>query len=372
MSGSGAHRRSVCRAVRAMDSWISNLARPPAKDIEDWNSELERNLAILDVRARDAICDLELAVWNFLRNRSLAERSKRAGHLKNELADLAKLSGNAVALRFGRLDSFELDPFFGIMPGASIELSIDNKAHLRLLPDDDALLAASVKTQVRHGDNGIAPTGLLYLRRSTGIAGRILKNASMDELARFLMGLAGIGAEPDIPMHRREQLLLLVGRHLLVAGSLGSSMLFRALDDELATATFDEKLALLDDIVLLCLQDVEDMTGSAHALASVIFAKVADWALPAERKRILLLYSQLFSREFADFASVLSKRVDTQYRLEESVRSGRRDARRWHEAHAGWLLIDEVLRPKRWPPRSPWPMAMRGPGLSHVSTASTP
>lgn len=75
-----------------------------------------------------------------------------------------------------------------MMPGASIELSIDNETHLRLLPDDEDLVSASIKTLVRHGDNGVAPTGLVYRRRTNGIAGRIPQDASMEDLARLLTG----------------------------------------------------------------------------------------------------------------------------------------------------------------------------------------
>lgn len=326
-----------------MDSWASHLARAPADEIAVWREHLQRPLSTLGLSTDRVIVDLVFATRNFLRNRAGDEQSRTAGYLKRELADLGALSGEALPRRLAALGNFELAPFFGVMPGASIELSIDNEAHLRLLPDDEDLVLASIKTLVRHGDHDVAPTGLVYRRRSIGIAGQVPQDASMEDLARFLTGLVGIGALPVIPIQRRQHLLAFVAGHLLVAGSLGTTTLFRPIADQLSNATFDEQMVLLDEIALLCLQDFEDATGNSRALATLILTKITEQASADERKEILILFSKIFPQALAGFASALAERVDTQYRLEGSARSGRRDARRWHEAHAGWRLIDEVL-----------------------------
>lgn len=246
---------------------MSDFARPPADEIAVWREHLQRPLSALGLSTDQVIADLKFATRNFLRNRAWDEQSRTAGYLKRELADLGALSGEALPRRLAALGNLELAPFFGAMPGASIELSIDNKAHLRLLPDDKDLVSASIKTLVRHGDHGIAPTGLVYRRRSNGVAGRIPQDASMEDLAHFLTGLVGIGALPVIPIQRRDHLLAMVAGHLLRAGSFGSATLFRPIADRLSSATFDEQMVLLDEIALLCLQDFQDMTGLAQALA---------------------------------------------------------------------------------------------------------
>jgi hypothetical protein len=83
--------------------------------------------------------------------------------------------------------------------------------------------------------------------------------------------------------------------------------------------------------------------GGAHALACHIFQEIADRATATERRQMLLLFARIFPEALADFARVLAGRIDQHYRLEQSPRLGRLDARRWHQAHAAWKLIDEVL-----------------------------
>lgn len=339
-----------------MDRRVSDTAWPSGDAITKFRENVEFHLSILGASADRTIAELLLAARNFQSNCVLDAQSKAASHLKRELAELAGMSGPALERRIAALGEFEWSAFFGEMPGAMVELSIDGVHHRRLLPDDERLVGASFKTLARHGDDGVAPTGLVHRRRSDGLAGCIPHDASIEDLARLLAGLAGMALDPSMTTERQDHLFSLVVGPLLAAGSLGDGALLRALTERLAKATPDERFVLLEEIAPLCLQDVDEAsTGGGRALACLVLQEVAGQAWAAERKQLLMLLARIFPQALAGYAGVLADRVDTQYRLEQSPRSGRRDARRWHEAHAGWKLIDEVLDVV-------WPTERREPG----------
>lgn len=141
-----------------------------------------------------------------------------------------------------------------------------------------------------------------------------------------------------------NHLFAMIAGPLLVTGSLGSETILRALLEHLSGNAADERISVLEEIAPLCLKDIEDVSsGGARALACHILQQIADQATAIERRQVLLLFARIFPEALASFARLLAGRIDQHYRMEQSPRVGRLDARRWHEAHAGWKLIDEVL-----------------------------
>lgn len=331
-------------AAQIVDRPMPDITWPSKKETASFREEVELYLSFLGVSTDRVIADLVLAARNFIRNREFDERSETAGHLKQDLLDLAGRTGPRLEGWLNGKKDFQLAPFFGAMPGASIELSIDGKDHVRLLPDDERLFAASVKTLTRVGDDGVASTGLVHRRRVAGLGEQIPHDAPLDEMAQLLSGLVRIAPASGAMRRRYDHLFAIIAGPLLVVGSLGSVTIFRALLEQLSEVTADERIAVLEEITPLCLRDIEDVSaGGAHALACQILQQIADQATATERRQILHLFARIFPEALAGFARVLAGRIDPHYRLEQSPRSGRRDARRWHEAHAGWKLIDEVL-----------------------------
>lgn len=343
-ASAGLPRCALREAARIVDRSASDIAWPSKDEITSFRENIEHHLSVAGISTDRITVDLVLAARNFIRNRELDDGSETAGHLKRDLLDLAGRTGPKLERWLSERKDFQLALFFGAMPGASIELSIDGKNHVRLLPDDASLVAASVKTLTRVGDDGVAPTGFVRRRRVAGLGERIPHDTPIDEMARFLSGLARIAPASGAMSHRHNHLFAMIAGPLLVAGSLGSETIFRALLEQLSGAAFDERIAVLEEIAPLCLRDIEDVSaGGAHALARYILQEIADQATATERRQALLLFARIFPEALADFARVLAGRIDQHYRLEQSPRLGRLDARRWHEAHAGWKLIDEVL-----------------------------
>lgn len=340
----GLPRCVLQEAAWIVDRPVSDITWPSKEENASFRENIEPHLSFLHISTDRVIADLVLATRNFIRNRELDERSETAGHLKRDLLDLADRTGSGLERWLTERKDFQLALFFGAMPGASIELSIDGEDHVRLLSDDDRLVAASVKSLTRVGDDGMASTGLVHRRRVAGLGEQIPHDAPIDEMARLLSGLARIAPESGAMRHRHDHLFAMIAGPLLVAGSLGSAAIFRALLEQLSEAAAGERIAVLEEIIPLCLRDIEDVSASgAHALACQIVQAIADQAAATERRQMLLLFARIFPEALAGFARVLAWRIDPHYRLEQSPRSGRRDARRWHEAHAGWKLIDEVL-----------------------------
>src|SRR5690606_25645112 len=90
-------------------------------------------------------------------------------------------------------------------------------------------------------------------------------------------------------------------------------------------------------------EDADAAGGRSNALARLIFREFLGHVVSSERRPTMMLFARAFPGALSDFARVLAEQIDSQYRLQEDARSARRDARRWHEAHAGWKLIDAVL-----------------------------
>lgn len=340
----GLRRCVLQEAARIVGRLVSDITWPSKEENASFRENIEPHLSFLHISTDRVIADLVLATRNFIRNRELDERFETAGHLKRDLLDLAERTGSGLERWLTERRDFQLALFFGAMPGASIELSIDGEDHVRLLSDDGRLVAASVKSLTRVGDDGMASTGLVHRRRVAGLGEQIPLDAPIEEMARLLSGLTRIAPDSGAIRHRPDHLFTMIAGPLLVAGSLGSAAIFRALLEQLSEAAADERIAVLEEITPLCLRDIEDVSaGGARALACQIVQAIADQAAATERRQMLLLFARVFPEALAGFARVLAGRIDPHYRLEQSPRSGRRDARRWHEAHAGWKLIDEVL-----------------------------
>lgn len=327
----------------------------PKGNLDTFREAIEHHLSILGLSTDNVIADLFVATQNFRRNRELDERSSTAGHLKRRLLDLAALSGHRVERHLAALEDFERAPFFGLMPGSAVELSIDGSAdNARLLPNDGSLLGSAFKTLTRLGDNELAPTGLVYRRRTYGIADQLPFDASVNDLSSFLTGLARIVAESATSAEQRDRRIRSIAERLLVAGSLGCAIIYSALSDRFSGGAIDEQIVLLEEITPLCLQEVQSPGGEARTLGTLIFHEFVEQAPASDQKQILILFAKSFPNALLEFARVLAEQIDTQYRVAASPRSSRRDARRWHEAHAGWKLIDEVLD-------AVWPSSRREP-----------
>lgn len=329
----------------------------PGNSWDEFCEDIEPHLKVLDVLPGNVKAELFAATGTFLDNRSLDEKACTVGHLRQELLDLASLSAPRLELRLAALTGFELAAFFSEMPGAAIKLSIksgdgrNGKRHARLLPEKRSLFGAAFKTLTRLGDNDAAPTGLVYRRHADTIADHVLASASIEDLSRLVAGLAGLiveGAEPD---ERKERRIGWIANRLLLAGSLGSGAIYSALVIRFREFVLAEKAAFVAEIALPCLEDAEVAGGAASALAKLILEEFLKYAPASERRSILILLARTSPDAFAEFAQLLADRLKAQYRLEAKPQdgeenakwSGRLDARRWYEAHAGWKLIDDVL-----------------------------
>lgn len=325
---------------RGMNAAGSDLL--PRNYLPEFRKRIERQLKILGLSTHDVVDELAIAGLNFLRNREIDQQSRTAGHLKRELVELA--SGSRMDGKLRIMHEFGLGAFFGEMPGAAVELSIDGgDRHRCLLPDSNALLAGAFKTLSRLGDDGEPSTGLVYRRRADTIADQIPPEASIEELSEFLAGLATIIREgADFPARKGRRIGLIADR-LVAVGSVGSATLCTALDVHLGSLDLDGRTTFVTEIARLCLEEAAAAGGLAHGLAQLIFEEFLDRITSGERRPTLMLFARCFPDALADFARVLAEQYDRQYRLQNDARAARRDARRWHEAHAGWKLIDDVL-----------------------------
>lgn len=321
----------------------------PRDYLPEFRERIERRLRILGLSTDDVVEDLAIAGLDFRYNRKLDQQSRTAGHLKRELLELASRRGSGIAAKLSILDEFELGAFFGEAPGASVELSIDGGGwHRRLLPDDDALHAAAFRTLSRLGDDGVPSTGLVYRRRTETIADRIPKKASTEELSEFVVGLATIIRESNDFAGCQGRRIGLIADHLVGVGSLGSTTLRSELGTTFGGLDLDGRAAFVAEIARHCLEEAAAAGDLAHGLTQLILEEFLGRITSGERRPTLMLFARCFPDALAEFTQVLAERYDSQYRLEDAARAARRDARRWHEAHAGWKLIDDVLQAV-WP-----------------------
>jgi hypothetical protein len=328
-----------------MSGSVKNSAQsdPVAEDyLPELREEIEPWLKNLGLLSGDVADGLAVATVDFLRNRKFDTESHTAGFLKRELVELA--TGSRVDGKLTIMDEFQLGVFFGEMPGARVELSIDGGGqHRRVLPEDDGLLAAAFKTLSRLGDDGMPSTGLIYRRRSEAIADRIPTDALLGELASFVAGLATIVLEGSGTQAWKRRRIGLIADRLVAVGSLGNTSVSSALDTHFAKLDLSGQAALIGEIAPPCLEDADAAGGLSHALVCLIFEEFLDHVAPSDRRPVLRLFAHCFPDALARFARVLAERIDCQYRLQKDARSARRDARRWHDAHAGWKLIAAVL-----------------------------
>lgn len=321
----------------------------PQEYLPEFRGRIERELKILGLSTTAVTEDLTIAGLNFRQNRKLDQRSLTAGYLKRELLELASRRGSAIPGKLSILGELELGTFFGETPGAAVELSVDGgDRHRRLLPDDGAILGAAFKTLSRLGDDGVPSTGLVYRRRIDTIADHIPLDASVEELSEFLAGLATIIRDSaDFPARKGCRIGLIANR-LVAVGSMGSATLCTALDAHFGSLDLDGRTAFVTEIARPCLEEAAGAGGVARGFAQVIFEEFLGRITSGERRATLMLFACCFPDAFANFSRILADRVDCQYRLQNATRAARRDARRWHEAHAGWKLIDDVLEAV-WP-----------------------
>ena len=316
----------------------------PREYLAELREELGPWLTTLGLRPGDVIDELAVVTADFLRNRKLDAGSHTAGHVKRDLLELATLPPDRIVARLMILNEFALGVFFGEMPGASVELSIDGgEKHRRLLPEDGALLAAASKTLTRLGDKCMPATGLVYRRRAETIADRIPSNAPPGELADFVAGLADIILEGSGTPAQKTRRIGLIADRLVKVGSLGNVPVQTALDTYFAELDLPGQAAFIVEIVRPCLEDADAAGGRPNALAQLIFREFLVHVASSERRQTLMLFARAFPGALSNFARVLAEQIDSQYRLQKDARSARRDARRWHKAHAGWRLIDAVL-----------------------------
>lgn len=313
----------------------------PADYLPELRDQISPWLKILGLFPGDVVDELAIAMVDFLHDRKLDEQSRTAGFLKRDLVELA--SGSGIDGKLTIMDEFVLGVFFGKMPGASVELSIDGDGqHRRVLPDDDALLGAAFRTLSRLGDDGVPSTGLVYRRRVETITDRIPPDASPGDLADFVAGLVTIVLEGSGTQALKRRRIGLIADRLVAIGSLGNVSVSSALDTHFAGLDLPGQAACIGEIALPCLEEAYAKDLS-QALVHRIFEESLDHVSPSERRPVLKLFARCFPDALAGFAGVLAEQIDCHYRLEDDARSARRDARRWHDAHAGWKLIDAVL-----------------------------
>jgi hypothetical protein len=332
------------------------MATTEGAALGDWDMFCERiapELKKLDV-ARDSIdlvkAELFMAAISFVDNRRRDEEARTVGSLEREFADLAALPTSRLGQRLTILSDFELAAFFGAMPGAAVELSIDGGGdHRRLLPETGDLATAAFKTLTRLGDDGVRASGLVYRRRTETIADRIPADAPVDKLARFIAGLVDIVVAGGDGDDRKQRRIRSIMNMLLTIGSLGSATVHKAITERFSfIPDLHGKAALVEEIAPLCLEDAKTAGIPAHALATAVFHGFLKHSPASERRAVLTLFARVFPEAFARFASFLAARFEIQYRLQDAARGARRDAGRWNGAHAGWKLIDEVLETV-WP-----------------------
>ncbi|TWG49857.1 hypothetical protein L610_003900000050 [Aminobacter sp. J44] len=299
-------------------------------------------LRVLGLFPGDVVDELAAAMVDFLHCRKLDAGSHTAGTVKRVLLELATES--RIDAKLTIMDEFVLGAFFGEVPGASIELSIDGDGqHRRLLPEGEARFAATFKTLSRLGDNGIPSTGVVYRRRAETLADRIPPDASPGDLAGFVAALATIVLEGAGTPVRKTRRIGLIADRLVAVGSLGNISVSSALGSHFAGLDLPGQVAFIGEIASFCLEDADVAGELSHALVRLIFEESLDHVALSERRVVLKLFARFFPDALTGFARGLTERVGRQYRLENDARSARRDARRWHEAHAGWKLIDAVL-----------------------------
>jgi hypothetical protein len=323
--------------------------------VGDWDMFCERiapELKKLDV-ARDSIdlvkAELFMAAISFVDNRRRDEEARTVGSLEREFADLAALPASRLGQRLTILGNFELAVFFGVMPGAAVELSIDGGDHRRLLPETGNLATAAFKTLTRLGDDGVRASGLVYRRRAETIADRIPADAPVDKLSRFIAGLVDIVVAGGDGDDRKQRRIRSIMNMLLTIGSLGSATVHTAITERFSSISdLHGKVTLVAEIAPLCLEEAKTAGIPAHALATAVFHGFLEYSPALERRGILTLFARVFPEAFARFASFLAARFEIQYRLQDAARAARRDAGRWNGAHAGWNLIEEVLEAV-WP-----------------------
>jgi hypothetical protein len=341
-SGSGGHLRCVVNHEARSGMKAVGAAPVPADYLQELRVEIAPWLSVLGLFSGDVVDELAVAMVDFLHDRKLDAGSHTAGHVKRVLLELA--SGSRMDAKLTVMDEFELGVFFGELPGASVELSIDDgERHRRVLSEDNVLFSTAFKTLTRLGDDGVPSAGLVYRRRAETIADRIPPDASPGELADFIAGLSTIVLEGSETRARKSRRIGLIVDRLVAVGSLGNASVSSALEMHFAGLDLTGQAALAGEIAHLCLDDADAAGGLPHALARFVFDEFLDNVAPSERRSLLRLFARCFPDALAGFAGVLAEQIDCQYRLEDDARSARRDARRWHEAHAGWKLIDGVL-----------------------------
>ncbi|MGE0768542.1 MAG: hypothetical protein AB7L90_18985 [Hyphomicrobiaceae bacterium] len=312
----------------------------PDDYLQELRDEIAPWLRVLGLFPGDVVDELAAAMVDFLHYRKLDAGSHTAGTVKRVLLELA--SGSRVDAKLKIMDEFVLDAFFGEIPGAGIELSIDGGQNRRLLSEGEAHLAAAFKTLTRLGDDDTPSTGVVYRRRAETIADLIPSVVSPNDLAGFVAGLATIVLNGDGTPARKARRMGLVAANLVAVGSLRNTSVSSALGSHFAGLDLPGQAAFIGEIAPPCLEDA-DAQGLSHALVHLTFAEFLDHIAPSERRAVLKLFARFFPDALTGFAKVLAERVELQYRLENDARSARRDSRRWHEAHAGWKLIDAVL-----------------------------
>lgn len=314
----------------------------PDDYLQELRDEIAPWLRILGLFPGDVVDELAAAMVDFLHYRKLDAGSHTAGTVRRVLLELA--SGARIDAKLTIMDEFMLGAFFGDMPGASVELSIDGGGqHQRLLPEGEALFTATFKTLSRLGDDGIPSTGLVYRRRAETLADRIPSDALRDDLAGFVAGLATIVLEGAGTSAQKTRRIGSIADRLVAVSSLGNASVSMAIDTHFAGLDLPGQADFIGEIASPCLGDADAAGGASHALVRLVFAEFLDHVAPSERRAVLRLFARFFSDALTDWTVALAEQVDRQYRLEYDARSARRDSRRWHEAHAGWKLIDAVL-----------------------------
>ncbi|MEX4008483.1 hypothetical protein [Neoaquamicrobium sediminum] len=313
----------------------------PDDYLQELRDEIAPWLRVLGLFPGDVVDELAAAMVDFLHCRKLDAGSHTAGTVKRVLLELA--TDSRIDAKLTIMDEFVLGAFFGEVPGASIELSIGGGGqHRRLLPEGEAPFAATFKTLSRLGDDGIPSTGVVYRRRAETLADRIPPDASPGDLAGFVAGLATIVLEGAGTSARKTRRIGSIADRLVAVGSPGDTSVSSALGSHFAGLDLPGQAAFIGEIAPPCLEDAA-AKGLSDALVRLIFQELLDHVASSERRALLRLFARFFPDALTGFAGLLAERVELQYRLENDARSARRDARRWHEAHAGWKLIDAVL-----------------------------
>lgn len=321
-----------------------------------------------------ALSALDEAAWKFLLNRHLDNNSPTVGKVRTTLQGLTLRSHSKLAANIARLPDFVVDMLFGETPGATVALAVhhDGEAPSKsggngateLLHSDGPVVSETIKTLWRHGDGTTSPTGQVQVRRLNIVAGWIPETAAADDLAQLLAGIITIieGSRSSEPL--RERQLLRMAHRLLVAGSLGSHILYSTLISSLAGAEgLDGRAAFVSEIIPLVLADFQDRVGEfggnpARDLTCLVLEEYVGQTSLTERRQLLTLLSECFLETFAHEVRQACDRLDKQYRI-ANPQERRKKMRRWTHPHATWQLISDVLD-VIWPAeRGPLPVSMK-------------